>query len=137
MQLEITKKINFKKFFTISIIPTIICIALADNFQEVLAISVVYIATVIYLFMFAEAIYELTGIYKEKENNASKKRVVILFVGKLVILVSALLFGVQIMGSRIIIPVLNYIIQVIFWDIDIIFYILCHCFYIYQLLVIL
>ncbi len=112
MQLEITKKINFNKFFTISIIPTVLCFALAKSFSEIIAITVVYIATVIYLFMFAEAIYQLTGMYKEGERNAPKGKVAILFVGKLVILISALIFGVQIMGSRIIIPVINYIIQI-------------------------
>lgn len=112
MPLEITKKIEFKKFFLWSFVPTALCFALAKSFMEVIAISVVYVATIIYLFMFAEAIYELTGLYKENNKNAPKKRIAALFVGKLIILISALIFGVQIMGNRIIIPVINYIIQI-------------------------
>lgn len=110
MHLEITKKINLKKFILLSLVPTIICFMLARNNHEIFAISIVYIATIIYLLMFAEAIYLLTNQYKPGYGEASKVTLGFLFIGKLVILISSLLFGVQIMENRIIIPVINYVI---------------------------
>jgi predicted membrane channel-forming protein YqfA (hemolysin III family) len=95
-----------------SLPPTAICFYFAHNSMEYLAIGVVYIATIIYLLMFSEAIFQLTTTYADDKQKSDKKLVVALFVGKLVILISALIFGVQIMGSRIIIPLLNYIIHI-------------------------
>lgn len=112
MHLEITKKINFKKFFRISVIPTALCLALAKNNLEIIAILTIYVATIIYLFMFAEGVYRLTENQRSKSNDAKRKNIPFFFVGKLVILVGAIIFGVQIMGNRIIIPILNYTIQI-------------------------
>jgi predicted membrane channel-forming protein YqfA (hemolysin III family) len=109
MKLHIFNKIDFKKFFLISILPSAISIFFAIDNNEILAMGVIYIATVVYLFMFSEAIYEVTDNTKEKTN---KRIVSFLLIGKLVILIGALIFGVQIMGKRIIIPVLNYIIHI-------------------------
>lgn len=112
MQLEIIKKINFKKFFLISIVPTALSLLLVRNINEVFAILTIYLATVIYLFMFAEAVYRLTENQRANKNDAKKGKIAFFFIGKFAILVGALIFGVQIMGNRIIIPVLNYIILI-------------------------
>jgi fatty-acid desaturase len=58
--------------------------------------------------MLSEAIYELTL----GKNGGKRAKILILFIGKFIVLALAITFGVQIMGNRIIIPILNYIIQI-------------------------
>lgn len=96
----------------ISAVPTALSLYLAKNLNEVFAILTIYVATVIYLFMFAEAVYRLTENQRANKNDAKRGKIAFFFIGKFAILVGALIFGVQIMGNRIIIPVLNYIILI-------------------------
>ncbi|MDD0854721.1 hypothetical protein HBN50_16550 [Halobacteriovorax sp. GB3] len=113
---KLKQKINLKRFFLLSIISTCICLALAKNLQEVLAILGVYVATLAYLILFNVAVAELFRPYTDKDfdkKKGNKGKVLGLFLGKLLVLIIALLIGVQIMGNRIIIPVINYIIQII------------------------
>lgn len=106
------EKINPKKFILFSFPFTGLALYFSKWPMEWIAVLTIYVATVIYLVMFAEAVYELTAPYQEEGYKSNKKKLAFLFIGKIVILISALIFGVQIMGSKIIIPVLNYFIHI-------------------------
>jgi len=112
MHLRTLKKINAKIFISLSIPPTAVCLYFSNYPDEWIAVLTVYVATVIYLIMFAEAVYELTAPYTEEGYVSNKRKLAFLFIGKIVILISAIIFGRQIMGSKIIIPVLNYFVHI-------------------------
>ncbi len=112
MQLEIIERINFKKFFSLSVAPTLIVIYLSNTQLEIGLNLLMYLATVIYVLMFSEAIFLLTSKYKENAKPVNNKYLAFLFVGKLLILVSAIIYSVQYLKSRIIISILNYIIHI-------------------------
>jgi len=112
MHLRALEKINAKVFVSLSIPPTAVCLYFSKYPSEWIAVLTVYVATVIYLVMFAEAIYELTAPYQDENYKSNKGKLAFLFLGKLAILISAIIFGVQIMGSKIIIPVLNYFVHI-------------------------
>lgn len=113
MRIRTFEKLNLKKFMLLSTPFTAISLYFTSWPMEWLAVLTVYVATVIYLIMFAEAVFEMTAPYQEEGFKADKRKISILLVGKLVILISALVFGVQIMGTRIIIPLLNYFIHIL------------------------
>ncbi len=104
----IKSKIDLKKFFLISITTTIVFCLFSRDMADVLTIIAVYAATLLHLFMLSEAVYELTL----GKDGGNRKKIVFLFIGKFAVLALALTLGVQIMGSRIIIPVLNYVFQI-------------------------
>ena len=64
MKVLLVERINFKKFFGISVVPTLLTFLLANNQVEIYHFSLLYIATVIYVFMFSEAIFNMTAKYK-------------------------------------------------------------------------
>ena len=112
MKFLILNRVNFKKFFGLSILPTAITLFLSHNNKELGLFLLMYAATLLYVFMFSEAIFNMTQKYKDEEYKVSNKYIATLFVLKLFILVGAILFSVQTLGSRIIIPILNYIIHI-------------------------
>lgn len=106
-------KINHKKFFLISIPVTAGFMAFSRDWNDALAMFIVYFATVIHLGMLSEAVFELIeSQVTEGHIHNVKDKIMYLFLGKLTILILALLIGRQIMGNRIIIPVINYVIQI-------------------------
>ncbi len=113
--MRIIKKINFKRYFLWSIVPTSICLALSQNITEIVVILTIYIATVINQFFLVEVISEMIS---EKTSNPQikyrvrKLRVVTLFLFKLLIIFAALSLGVHLMGKRVIIPLLNYVVLI-------------------------
>ncbi|WP_127715459.1 hypothetical protein [Halobacteriovorax sp. HLS] len=106
-------KINHKKFFLMSLSTTALFLLFARNVEDIFAILLVYVATVTHLGMLAEAVFELieSQITDGHIQNV-KDKIMYLFLGKLTILIISLLIGRQIMGNRIIIPVINYVIQI-------------------------
>ena len=109
---DLFEKINFMRFFAFSIPLALGCMAVLNNRDEWLAFGVIYVATVIYLLMFALFVYELIRPHRIKDYKLYKKNLVFLFIGKLLILIGAILFGVQILESKIIIPVINYFLNI-------------------------
>lgn len=106
-------KINLKKFFSISLLTTGVFLLFARDINDVFAILLVYVATVTHLGMLAEAVFELikSQITDGHIHNV-KDKILYLFLGKLTILIMSLVISRQIMGDRIIIPVINYVIQI-------------------------
>ncbi len=96
-----------------SLSTTALFLLFARNVEDIFAILLVYVATVTHLGMLAEAVFELieSQITDGHIQNV-KDKIMYLFLGKLTILIISLLIGRQIMGNRIIIPVINYVIQI-------------------------
>ncbi len=109
---ELLNKINFVRYFSLSLPLAAICLYLLTPGKEWLAFVVCYAATVIYLVMFWMAVDELIRPHRIDGYKANGKYLAFLFIGKLVILIGALLFGVQILQSKIIIPVINYFLNI-------------------------
>lgn len=109
---DILDRINFIRFFALSAPLVAICLYFLTPGKEWAAFGVIYVASVIYLVMFAEAVNELIKPHRVPGYKANGKWLAFLFIGKLVILISALLFGVQILQSKIIIPVINYFMHI-------------------------
>ena len=86
-----------------------IVLFLSNGSLEIKLNLLMYVATVIYVFMFSEAIFLLTNKYKDESKRVNNKYLAFLFVFKLVILVGAIIYSVQYLKSRIIISILNYI----------------------------
>jgi hypothetical protein len=85
----------------------------ARNTGDIFAILLVYVATVTHLAMLAEAVFELIeSQIKDGHIQNVKDKILYLFLGKLTILIMSLVISRQIMGNRIIIPVINYVIQI-------------------------
>lgn len=116
MLFELKEKINLKRFFLLSFLSLAITLGFSKSLAEIYTIIGVYIATLTYLYIFFLAVAELFRPYTDKnydKRKDGKGKVLGLFATKLLVLIIALLLGVQIMGSRIIICVINYILQIL------------------------
>ena len=101
--MNLTGRINFKKYLLFSLITTLITLAFARGVKDVAAILIIYLATVLNQLLLVEGVYELTG--------ASKKfKVIFIFLIKMGILFGALTLGVHLMGKKVIIPLINYVV---------------------------
>lgn len=112
MKIIVLERVNFKRFFLFSLPITFITLYFANSTKEIFLFLLMYIATLIYVLMFSEAIFNMTNKFKDDAEPVSNKYIATLFVLKLVILVAAILYSVQTLSTRIIIPILNYIIHI-------------------------
>jgi hypothetical protein len=107
----IRKKINLKTYFVLSTIHIGLTYFLVQNFQEYLVIISVFIATVLNQWMLVGSVEDMVrGAAGDESKNSGNS--ILIFLGKTVLLLVVLSFGVHIMGKRIIIPLLNYIVQI-------------------------
>lgn len=107
----IRKKINFKKYLILSFIHIGPTYFIVNNLSEYKIILLVFVATVLNQWMLVESVESMVqGALSGGDQDTANT--VLLFLGKTILLLAALSFGVHIMGKRIIIPVLNYIIQI-------------------------
>jgi len=112
---KFAKKINLKKYLLSSVLTTGIALAFAQNSTEIIAILVIYLATILNQFILVEVIMEMVS---ERKNDLSrtyrvnKTKVALLFVLKLLILFGALSLGIHLMGKRVLIPLLNYVVLI-------------------------
>ncbi|TDJ05273.1 MAG: hypothetical protein E2O68_06745 [Deltaproteobacteria bacterium] len=113
--MKFAKKINLKKYLLSSVLTTGIALAFAQNSTEIIAILVIYLATILNQFILVEVIMEMVS---ERKNDLSrtyrvnKTKVALLFVLKLLILFGALSLGIHLMGKRVLIPLLNYVVLI-------------------------
>ena len=104
-------KIDFRKYVFFSAILLVASYYLARSMAEFYVMLTVFIAACLNQWM-------LVNIVKGVTENAAtggpvdKLNMIIMIVAKVVIVIAALTFGVQIMGNRIIIPVLIYVLQI-------------------------
>ena len=106
--MHLKRKINLKKFLFIGLVPLGISLGFCRNLPEIQTVIGIHLATLMNLFMLTEGVVEMT----RQDVEPNKLKTTIMFIGKVVVLISALTLGVQIMGTRIIIPVLNYVAQI-------------------------
>ncbi len=109
--MPLIKKINLKKYISLSIALLIVGFTTCRNSQEVLATGVVFVSVILNQWMLLNSIDAITQKALSKESD-KPSNIVINFLFKAIILIVAISFGVHIMGNRIIIPILIYIVQI-------------------------
>ncbi len=110
--MHISEKINFKKYFLFSTILLISSFFLARNSVEIKVMFSVFMAACLNQYMLVRGVLKLTGEATGQEKT-NRFELIALFLGKIIVLIVALTFGVQIMGKRIIIPLLIYVLQIV------------------------
>lgn len=101
--MKITDRVNFQKYLLLSLVTTLITLLFTRGAMEVVAVLIIYLATILNQLLLVEGVLELTGASK-------KTKVFLIFIIKLPLLFGALALGVHFMGKRVIIPLLNYIV---------------------------
>ena len=104
-------KINLKKYFILTALTTVFCLALTANNEEKIAILVIYLATLINQFILVHLVQYLID-FVSKDIPIDKLKVIMLSVIKISVLFGSLYLGVLLMNSRVIIPLLNYVIHI-------------------------
>lgn len=107
----IRKKINLTKYLGFSFIHIGLTYFLVHNFEEYKVILLVFVATVLNQWMLVDSIETMVRGAAGDEGR-DPGNAILMFLGKTILLLAALSFGVHIMGKRIIIPLLNYIVQI-------------------------
>lgn len=96
-----------------SVPTTVVFLLFSRGWNDITGTLIVYVATVLHLGMLAEAVFELVkSQVSDGHIHRVKDKIMYLFAGKLTILILSLVISRQIMGNRIIIPVINYVIQI-------------------------
>lgn len=112
MGLKVGTKINLKLYIPLSFGTTALFIPFLNNKIEIYTHLGIYIATLLNLYMLVLFVQEMFTEGKFKKEKSDKMMISIYAVCKLLVLFGALSFGVQFIGNRIIIPVINYIMQI-------------------------
>jgi hypothetical protein len=110
--MHITEKIDLKKYAFLSTILLAVSYFLARDMAELKVMLTVFLAACLNQWMLVRGVQKITGVAAGTEES-DKFGLIMLFIGKIIILLVALVFGVQIMGKRIIIPVLIYVLQIV------------------------
>jgi hypothetical protein len=109
--MRINEKINVKIYSALSSLILIISLFLCRNYKEYLVILSVYVAVILNQWLLVSSV---DSMVKDTLGNekVSKGNLIISLLLKALIVVIAISFGVHIMGNRIIIPVIIYILQI-------------------------
>ena len=110
--MRLKTELNLRRYILFSLPSTALCIALCRTWIDVLAVSVVYFGTVLNQIMLVASLREMLLPFINTESRKSNKKIVLLFVGKLVILFGSLSLGVHLMGKRVLIPLINYVVLI-------------------------
>ena len=110
--MHISEKINLKKYALLSAVLLLVSYFLARDINEVKVMLTVFVAACLNQWMLVRGVMSITDHAAGKETM-DKTNVILMFIGKVIVLLVALVFGVQIMGKRIIIPVLIYVLQIV------------------------
>lgn len=108
----ISEKINLKKYALLSTVLLAIDYFLARDMAELKVMLTIFLAACLNQWMLVRGVQKITDVASGKEE-ADKSGLILMFIGKIFVLLVALVFGVQIMGKRIIIPVLIYVLQIV------------------------
>ncbi len=101
--------INYKKYLLYSLPSTAVCILLTRSGEEIFAITLAYALTLLNQWFLVYGVRELLNpAYLEAPAARPTKKIVLVFVVKMLILALAFYFCAEIMGKRVIIPVINY-----------------------------
>ena len=110
--MRLKTELNLKRYILFSLPSTVFCVALCRTWVEVLGVSIVYFGTLLNQIMLVASLREMLLPFVETESRKSNKKIVLLFVGKLVILFGSLSLGVHLMGKRVLIPLINYVVLI-------------------------
>ena len=110
--MRLRTELNLKRYILFSLPSTAICIALCRSWIEVLGVFLIYLGTVLNQIMLVVSLKEMVLPFIDTESQRSNKKIVLLFVGKLVILFGSLSLGVHLMGKRVLIPLINYVVLI-------------------------
>ena len=110
--MHFVKKINLKRYFLIGIVLTGLMMPLLNSNMERIVAWVIFFATCLNHFFLVEIISELTFSRTIKDYQIDNVKIVALFSAKMIILVLALILGVQLMGKRVLLPLMNYVVQI-------------------------
>jgi hypothetical protein len=108
----IAEKINLKKYALLSTVLLAADYFFARDMAELKVMLTIFLAACLNQWMLVSGVMQITNVASGKEE-ADKTNLILLFIGKVIVLLVALIFGVQIMGKRIIIPVLIYVLQIV------------------------
>ena len=104
------KKINIKKYLTLTLLTTLASLFFTQNLDEKIGIACVYIGTIVNQIMLIESVMMVVDM--GNGEKVDKFQMVTMFLGKFIILFGALYLGWHFMGNRVIIPVVNYVIHI-------------------------
>jgi hypothetical protein len=111
--MQLTKRINLKLFIPLSLSFTCLALLFSRNTLEASVIIGIYIATLINLALLLGVISKIVEIGSSTEPvEYSKLNLALVFIGKMGIIFLGLSLGVHFMDKRVIIPLLNYVIQI-------------------------
>ena len=111
--MELIKRINLKLFIPLSVISTLLFALFSKSWTEVIVLLSVYAATLVNLYMLMWIIAAL--ILNEEVRLTGKVdvfKVVMFFFLKVFIVFGALSLGVHFIGNKIIIALINYVVQI-------------------------
>lgn len=111
--MPLRKRINLKIFIPTSLITTCALLLFSNSSTETFVILGVYAATLLNLFLLLSVIQKIVEIGTATEPvDYSKMKLALIFILKMAVIFLALTIGVHFTGKRIIIPLLNYVIQI-------------------------
>ncbi len=105
------KKINPKKYLLYSTALFLLSAGLYNSLEELFYSLIIFIAVILNQFMLVNSVVSLIESVKGNAE-VNKSNVIFNFIFKTILLITAITFGVHIMGNRVIIPVIIYIFQI-------------------------
>lgn len=105
-------KINLKKYILLTLLSTAVCLFFTQSKNEIFGILIVMFFAAVSQLALTEAVCLLTDPAAELSEKKKKKKLILFLLLKLVFLFVGLGFGVHFMGKRVIIPLLNYVLQI-------------------------
>lgn len=110
--MHISEKINLKKYALLSTALLVISYFLSRNVAELRVMLLVFLAACLNQWMLVRGVTSITD-HAAGKAPMNKTNVILMFIGKVIVLLVALVLGVQIMQKRIIIPVIIYVLQIV------------------------
>jgi hypothetical protein len=110
--MQFLKKIDLKVFIPYSLATTLVFSFFLNGTNEILVLFVVYIATLINLALLVNLLMKMFEL-KLSGGEIKPLNIITMFILKLIIMFTALTWGIHLVGNRIIIPLLNYILQIL------------------------
>lgn len=109
--MHIGAKVNIFKYGLLSLFLLVLASFLARSNEERLVMFAVFAAAGLNQWMLVNVVRDVTRNAADG-SPVDKGSMIMMIIGKLLLVVAALSFGVHIMGNRIIIPVLIYVLQI-------------------------
>lgn len=105
-------KVNLKKYTSLSLVLLLLSYPILRSIAEFYVVLLVFLASCVNHWMLIYTVRRSSEIAAETGKRGNNS-ISLLNIVKLLLVVGALTFGVQIMGKRVIIPVLIYVLQIV------------------------